>query len=417
MVLNQDVEISVVIPCLDEEAGVGKVVDRAWQGIEATGRSGEVIVVDNGSSDRSAEIAEEAGARVVSENRRGYGSAYLAGISAARGDYIVMGDADETYDLRELGRLVGALRDADLVLGSRFRGRIHRGAMPWAHRVIGNPMLTRLLNLLFGTRLSDTLCGLRAIRRSAVRTLGLNSLGMEFAHEMVIKAAKKKLRIAEVPIDYYPRAGDSKLNTFRDGWRYLRYMLVHAPTFLFLVPGTIVFVAGLAALLVLASGPAEIFGRVWQVHAMIVASAATLVGAQVVQMGIFARSYAFLYGGERDPLVARFSRWLRLEHGLLLGALLFLAGGGLLLAIIVEWARADFGSLEREHPALLGLTLVGLGIQAIFASFFLSLLALPKETLIEERGGSDYRQREVTGPEEKIRVGAEGRGADRRARR
>ena len=406
-----------MIPCLDEEAGVGKVVDRAWRGIEATGRSGEVIVVDNGSSDRSAEVAEGAGARVVSEHRRGYGSAYLTGIAAARGDYIVMGDADETYDFMDLGRLVGALRDADLVLGSRFRGRIHRDAMPWAHRVIGNPMLTRLLNLLFGTRLSDTLCGLRAIRRSAVRTLGLNSLGMEFAHEMVIKAAKKKLRIAEVPIDYYPRAGVSKLNTFRDGWRYLRYMLVHAPTFLFVVPGAIVFVAGLAALLVLAAGPVEIFGRVWQVHAMIVASAATIVGAQVIQIGIFARSYAFLYAGERDPLLARFSRRLRLEHGLLLGAVLFLAGGGLLLAITVEWARGDFGTLEREHPALLGLTLVGLGIQVIFASFFLSVLALPKETLIEEREGSDRRRAELVRTEESVSVGVEGRGADGAARR
>ena len=406
-----------MIPCLDEEAGVGKVVDRAWRGIEATGRSGEVIVVDNGSSDRSVEIAEGAGARVVSEHRRGYGSAYLTGIAAARGDYIVMGDADETYDFMDLGRLVGALRDADLVLGSRFRGRIHRDAMPWAHRVIGNPMLTRLLNLLFGTRLSDTLCGLRAIRRSAVRTLGLNSLGMEFAHEMVIKAAKKKLRIAEVPIDYYPRAGVSKLNTFRDGWRYLRYMLVHAPTFLFVVPGAIVFVAGLAALLVLAAGPVEIFGRVWQVHAMIVASAATIVGAQVIQIGIFARSYAFLYAGERDPLLARFSRRLRLEHGLLLGAVLFLAGGGLLLAITVEWARGDFGTLEREHPALLGLTLVGLGIQVIFASFFLSVLALPKETLIEEREGSDRRRAELVRTEESVSVGVEGRGADGAARR
>ncbi len=404
-----------MIPCLDEEAGVRKVVDRAWRGIEATGRSGEVIVVDNGSSDRSAEIAEEAGARVVSEHRRGYGSAYLTGIAAARGEHIVMGDADESYDFMELGRLVAALGDADLVLGSRFRGRIHQGAMPWTHRVIGNPMLTRLLNLLFGTRLSDTLCGLRAIRRSAVRTLGLNSLGMEFAHEMVIKAAKKKLQIAEVPIDYHPRAGVSKLNTFRDGWRYLRYMLVHAPTFLFVVPGAIVFVVGLAALLVLAAGPAEVFGRVWQVHAMIVASAATLVGAQVIQIGIFARAYAFLYGGERDPLLARFSRWLRLEHGLLLGLLLFLAGGGLLLAITVEWARGDFGALEREHPALLGLTLVGLGIQAIFASFFLSVLALPKETLIEERRGSRSR-REAARPEEVIGVGVEVRDADRAPR-
>src|SRR5919198_2891114 len=206
--------VSIVLPCLDEERAVGQVVDDAWQGVESIGGEGEVIVVDNGSTDRSAEIAEEHGARVVHEPRRGYGSAYLRGLAEAQGEIVVMADADGTYPLTDLRPFVAEIAaGADLALGSRFRGNIHRGAMPWTHRWIGNPLLTAVLNVFFGVRVSDAHCGLRAIRRSVVPRLQLHATGMEFASEMILKAAKRGLRVDDIPIEYRPRVGESKLHT------------------------------------------------------------------------------------------------------------------------------------------------------------------------------------------------------------
>jgi glycosyltransferase involved in cell wall biosynthesis len=379
MARHGDIEISVVIPCLDEEAAIGEVVNWAWEGIDGTGRTGEVIVVDNGSTDRSAEIAEGAGARVVYESRRGYGSAYLRGLAEAEGDFIVMADGDGTYDLRQLGVFVDLLEDGDdLVIGSRFRGRIHRGAMPAAHRWIGNPVLTKILNVFFGIQVSDAHCGLRAIRRTAVPLLELQTTGMEFASEMILKAAKRNLRVGEVPIEYHPRVGESKLNTFRDGWRHLRFMLLHSSTFLFLVPGLTLLVIGLIGMFTLAAGPIEIFGVHFYIHAMIAASTATLVGAQIVQLGVFARSYALLYLNEHDPLMEKLWSKVHLEQGLALGGVLLLAGLGILGGIFAHWAGGGFRALHAEHEALLGLTLIGLGVQTLFGSFFLSVLGLRK---------------------------------------
>jgi glycosyltransferase involved in cell wall biosynthesis len=379
-------EVSVVIPCLNEEAAIGEVVSWAWEGIDAVGRTGEVIVVDNGSTDRSAEVAENAGARVVFEPQRGYGSAYLRGLAEAEGEFIVMADGDGTYDLRQLGEFVDLLEAGDdLVIGSRFRGRIHRGAMPAAHRWIGNPVLTKILNVFFGVRVSDAHCGLRAIRRSSVPLLELQTTGMEFASEMILKAAKRNLRVGEVPIEYHPRVGESKLNTFRDGWRHLRFMLLHSSTFLFLVPGLTLLLLGLIVMFTLAAGPIEIFGVHLYIHAMIAASTATLVGAQIVQLGVFARSYALLYLNEHDPLMEKLWSKVRLEHGLALGTVLLLAGLGVLGGIFAHWAAGGFGALHAEHPALLGLTLVGLGVQVLFGSFFLSVLGLRKHLRFSDR--------------------------------
>ena len=227
-----------MIPCLNEEDAVGTVVDQAWEGITRSGRPGEVIVVDNASTDRSAEVAAEHGATVVREERPGYGSAYLAGLADARGEYIVMGDADETYPLRDLAPFVERLAAGDdLVIGSRFEGTIHGEAMPWLNRHVGNPILTGLLNLLFGVKVSDAHCGMRAVRRDALATLDLHSTGMEFASEMVFKAFRRELRVSEIPIDYYPRVGESKLNRFGDAWRHVKFMLLYSPSWLYFVPG------------------------------------------------------------------------------------------------------------------------------------------------------------------------------------
>jgi glycosyltransferase involved in cell wall biosynthesis len=401
------VVVSVVIPCLNEEAGVAEVVSDAWAGIEASGRHGEVIVVDNGSTDHSVELAEAAGARVVHEPRRGYGSAYLRGLAEAKGEYVVMADADGTYPLSELPAFVELLEGGnDLVLGSRFKGKIHRGAMPWAHRWIGNPILTFILNVFFGVRVSDAHCGMRAIRRSALPRLDLQATGMEFASEMILKASKRKLRVGEIPIEYQPRIGESKLNTWRDGWRHLRFMLLHSSTFLFLIPGLALLLLGLAIMLPLATGPVNAFGVTWYIHAMIAGSLATLVGAQIVQLGLFARSYALLYLNEHDPLLERAFTRVRLEHGLLLGAALSLIGGGILVAIFAEWASGGFRTLGRVHEALLGMTLVGLGMQTLFGSFFLSVLGLRQNVVL----GSEPSvvEREALEERERVSVGAGG---------
>jgi glycosyltransferase involved in cell wall biosynthesis len=370
-------QISVVIPCLNEEEAVGAVVDQAWEGIERSGRPGEVILVDNGSTDSSAAIATEHGATVLSERRRGYGQAYLTGISHARGDYLVMADADGTYPLNELAGFVEALENgSDLVLGSRFEGQIHDGAMPWSNRWIGNPILTGLLNHLFGIRVSDAHCGMRALRRSALPVLDLHSTGMEFASEMVFKAFRRQLAVSEIPIDYFPRTGESKLSRFGDAWRHVRFMLLYSPSWLYFVPGFFLLLLGLAGMLVLATGPVDVFGRTWQIHTMLAFVALTLMGAQVVQLGLFARTYALVHFHEYDQLLDRLRRRVHLEHGLLFGLALVLTGAGVLLAIFIRWAHAGFGALGDEYPTALGVTLVGLGVQTVFGSFFIGLLTM-----------------------------------------
>jgi hypothetical protein len=319
------------------------------------------------------------GARVVAEPRRGYGSAYLTGLEAARGEYVVMGDADETYPLQELGAFVERLADGDdLVMGSRFKGTIHGDAMPFLNRFIGNPILTGMLNLFFGVKVSDAHCGMRAIRRDAAAALDLHSTGMEFASEMVFKAYRRGLKVSEIPIDYYPRTGESKLNRFGDAWRHVRFMLLYSPSWLYLVPGAFMLLLGIAGMVVLAaSGGVDVFGRSWQIHTMLGFVALTLIGAQVIQLGAFARTYARVRIGEHDPLLERVGRRLRLEHGLLAGGALILLGLAGLVAVAVEWALDGFGVLGRSYETALLVTMLGLGIQVVFGAFFLALLTMP----------------------------------------
>jgi hypothetical protein len=372
-------EISFVIPCLNEEEAIGLVVADAADALRALGAAGEVIVVDNASEDRSADVAAAAGARVVFEPRRGYGSAYLTGLSVARGRFVVLTDADGTYDLSALPELVERLRSgADLVLGTRLRGRILPGAMPWTNRFIGNPVLTGMLNLLFHAGVSDAHCGLRALRRDALERLDLTATGMEFASEMVIKAAKNRLRIAEVPITYRPRVGESKLNRVPDAWRHVRFMLVHSATFLFLVPGAAAVFAGLALLLPLAVDP-TLGSRSRTIPAAIAASFLVVLGAQVVQLGVYARTYAALYLGDDEPLLERAWRRFRLEHGLAVSSLVLATGVALTLL-------AHFNASSDPQRGLLGLTLAALGVQGVFSSFFLSILGLSEHANLRARG-------------------------------
>jgi glycosyltransferase involved in cell wall biosynthesis len=367
--------VSVVIPCLNEAENIEQCVEAALQAITLADISGEVIVSDNGSDDASAELAAAAGARVIHEPIRGYGSAYLAGFAAARGDYIVMADADLTYDFNEIPRFLAELdAGADMVIGDRMQN-IHPGAMPWHHRYIGNPLLSRFLNLLFHTGVSDAHCGMRALRRDRLELLDLRATGMEFASEMVVRAAKAKLDIRQFPIEYHPRGGESKLSSFRDGWRHLRFLILHSPRHLFIIPGSAMSALGaLICLTVLAH--ADVFGRRWEVHTLIGGSLLLIIGVQVVTLGLCALAYATYLMGEHDPWFDRMSDRYSLEHGLLLGGVVSLAGAAMIAAIVLEWIERGFGSLADERLAILAATLLVLGIQIVFSSFLLSILGL-----------------------------------------
>jgi glycosyltransferase involved in cell wall biosynthesis len=368
------VAVSVVIPCLNEAESIGQCVTTAQRVLEENGIDGEVVVVDNGSEDGSATLAQLAGARVVEEPRRGYGSAYLAGFAAARGDYIVMIDADLTYDFEEIPRFVQELDGgAELVMGNRMQD-VQPGAMSPLSR-IGNPLLSGFLNLLFRTPISDAHCGMRAIRRDVLPTLALQATGMEFASEMVIRAARGGLEIRELPIALHPREGESKLSPFRDGWRHLRLMLVYHPNFLFLFPGAFVATLG-TILMALVFGGASLFGHSFFIHTLIGGSLLVVVGTQLVGFGLCGRSYAVYQLGDRDPAFERLGKRVKLEHGLLLG-LAFIAAGLAIGAIIVgRWVAHGLGSLSEERVTILAATLLIVGVQIFFTSFLLSLLGL-----------------------------------------
>jgi glycosyltransferase involved in cell wall biosynthesis len=367
--------VSVVIPCLNEAENIEQCVTSAREALVRNGIPGEVVVADNDSDDGSRELAEAAGARVVHEPRRGYGSAYLAGFEVARGEFIVMGDADLTYDFNEIPRFLAELQDgADMVIGDRMKN-IHPGAMPWLHRYVGNPILSGFLNVLFRTGVSDAHCGMRAVRRDKLEQLALRTTGMEFASEMVIRAAKEDLDIRQFAIEYHPRGGESKLSSFSDGWRHLRFLLVHSPNHLFILPGVLMALLGtIVSAMVLAR--VDVLGRQWDIHALIAGALLLVVGTQVVALGLCAHAYGTYFMHERDPWFDRMRARYKLEHGLMLGGGVVLAGLAMVAVIVVEWINRGFGSLGEERLAIVALTLMIVGIQVFFSSFLLSILGL-----------------------------------------
>jgi len=372
------IDISVVMPCLDEEASVGICVAKALEGIRRSGLRGEVIVSDNGSTDKSEAVALAAGARVVHEPHRGYGNAYLKGFSEARGRYIVMGDSDNTYDFSVLDTLVEPLtRGADYVLGSRFGGEIKKGAMTFSHRYIGNPILTRILNRFFGLRSSDAHSGMRAFTREAYERMALRCEGMEFASEIVIKAGRAKLKVTEVPIVYHPRVGETKLNTFRDGWRHLRFMLLLCPQWLYIIPGLVLFALGMIGQTIVLEGGLTIGHRNLDVHFSALFALMAILGSQALIFGTFARAYAATLGLEFE---GRLTRWVHedftLERGLVAGGILFLFGFVIDLIVLSDWLSNHMGALNAMKPALFAMTFMVLGVQVVFGSFFLTLFRM-----------------------------------------
>ena len=289
-----------------------------------------------------------------------------------------MADADLTYDFNEIPRFVSELNDgAELVMGDRM-DNIQPGAMPWLHRYVGNPLLSGLLNFFFRTGVKDAHCGMRALRRDVLPRLDLRTTGMEFASEMVIRASKEHLKIAEFPIEYHPRGGESKLSSFRDGWRHLRFLLVHSPTHLFIIPGAVLAVLGVLIAGLAGSG-LEIFGRTWGIHALILGTLLMVVGTQVVALGLCAHAYGTYFMGEKDPWFDRMRARFRLEHGLMLGGLFMLIGLAMGAVIVATWIAHGFGSLSKEYLAVVSASFLIVGIQIFFSSFLLSILGLRRQ--------------------------------------
>ena len=401
---TEAVDVSVVIPCLNEANSLGTCIEKAQKAFADAGLRGEVVIADNGSTDGSVEIAKQAGARVVPVAQRGYGSALKAGIRAARGAFIVMGDADDSYDFSEVPRFVEEWRRGnEVVMGNRFEGEIKPGAMPWHHKYIGNPGLTALLNVLFRTGIGDSHCGMRGFTRDVFERMDLRSSGMEFASEFVIKAAQIGAKTSEIPITLWKdkRGRPPHLRSFRDGWRHLRFMLLYAPNWLFLLPGGLLMAVGLALVFWLLPGPRTMgHNVVLDVHTMIFGVIFTLLGAQILAIGAFAKVFSYAERFDRNTVsLKRVLKRVSLEKGLLLGGLLFVAGFAGCAYIAWQWAASGFGPLAQVRGVLFWSMWLFLGVQIVFSSFFLSMLGISRGTYIGDYDLSPEQRLEPAGTE------------------
>ena len=366
--------VSLIIPTMNEAETICECIQRARAVFEAMDIDGEILVSDS-SIDGTSDRASSCGARVVSPLKLGYGNAYLAGFEQAQGDYIVLMDGDLTYDPRAIKEMLSILMsgDFDMVMGSRLNGKILPGAMPALHRYIGNPFLTWLLNLLFSAGISDAHCGLRAITRPALKSLNLRSGGMEFASEMVIEASRKGMRIAEVPITYYPRRGSSKLSSFSDGWRHLRFMMLYRPVPFLLFPGLLALALGLAltSVVYLQGG--------FRMHSFILGGLLLIMGYQMLLAGIYFGAFGVAYGVSGSSIIKKLMSYHSLEKELLAGILLLALGVALGVQVLLGWRATGFGTLDAVQSAMIAMILFILGIQTIFSGMFISLLLLNNE--------------------------------------
>jgi glycosyltransferase involved in cell wall biosynthesis len=380
-IAEETVEVSVVMACLNEEASIARCIDKAKKALADGGIKGEVVVADNDSDDDSAAVARTHGARVVHEPRRGYGSAYQCGIEAARGKYIVIGDADDTYDFSAIEQFVRPLRDGyDFVIGNRFRGGMARDAMPKLHKYVGNPILSAVLRGMFKTSIGDAHCGMRSFTREAYDKMELQTTGMEFASEMVIHAARARLKMLEIPITYGRRVGESKLRTLRDGWRHLRFMFLYSPDHLFIIPGVILFVIGFAVMAALVRGPVIIHGRPFDIHFMLVGGFLTIVSVQILCLGVLAKAYSFTEHFQKDDrLITWLLKHFTLERALVVGLTgvivgLIFAGG-----VVLKWILSGFGELEATRPLFFGSVIFVNSLQFTFSSFLFSMMTIQKK--------------------------------------
>lgn len=380
-----DVEISIVIPCLNEEQTLKGVIDTAKQALAKYGYKGEVVVADNGSSDRSREIATENGARVVEAPLKGYGSALTSGIEGSLGKFVIVGDADGSYDFMEIDRFVEKWKaGAEFVMGTRLKGVIDPGAMPNSHRYLGTPVLTMLINMFFGTHISDCNCGMRGIAKTSFMKLHVHATGMEFASEMIIKASLLKLKSAEVPTSLHVDKRDRRphLNTWRDGWMHLRFILTYAADRLFLIPGLLMIALGLAGFGLLWKEPKIIFGLFMDYHFLFPSSLLLIIGFQCLQFTVWAKTYTGL--ANYNPQMAQLLHFITFERGIVFGLLCLLAGLAINLLIVAEWLSTYGKGLFAIRPAIIALTLMAIGAQVCFGAFFMSILRIPQRRIIHE---------------------------------
>lgn len=384
-----ELELSVVMPCLNEADTLEICVKKAQTALKEFDISGEIIIADNGSTDGSQDIAEQLGARLIHVDEKGYGAALMGGIGAARGRYVIMGDADDSYDFTEIPRFVEKLREGyDLVMGCRLPwggGTIMPGAMPWKHRWIGNPVLTTIGRLFFKSSVSDFHCGLRAFRREAYTEIDPRTTGMEFASEMVIKATLKKMKIAQIPITLYPdgRSGKPHLRSWRDGWRHLRFMLMYSPRWLFLIPGLIMFLLGGVLGSVLLVRGIRIGDIIFGTNTLLICSMSVLVGFQLILFAAFTKIFAISEGLlPQDIRLIKLNKYFNLEIGVLAGLVVTLVGFGLIVSAFLYWRAYDYGPIsypDSLRMVIPGITAFTLGIQIIFSSFFMSILGMKRK--------------------------------------
>jgi hypothetical protein len=383
---TQRIELSVVLPCLNEAETLAVCIDKARESLRRLNVVGEVVVADNGSTDGSQDIALGRGARVIDVPRRGYGAALLAGITAASGEYVLMADADDSYALDDLGDFVAALRGgSELVMGNRFLGGIQAGAMPFLHRYLGNPVLSRLGRLFFDIPVRDFHCGIRAFRRDRMLALGLRTSGMEFASEMVVRSSLANLRITEVPTTLRPdgRGRSPHLRTWRDGWRHLRFLLAFSPRWLLYYPSLALQIVGLLGVLWLAVGP-QVVGQIgFGPHSMLACATMFVLGMQGLGLAVVARSYAGHLGLlSPSPRLARVVSLCSLERGLLAGGLLFALGVGCFGAALTSWGASGFGALDLANTLrlpIIGMMLTVTGFQVVTVSFTLALTRIGED--------------------------------------
>jgi glycosyltransferase involved in cell wall biosynthesis len=382
-VVKHPLEVSILMPCLNEAETIGRCVDRARESIARLDIRAEILVADNGSTDGSQEIAFAHGAKVVRVEEPGYGAAIRGGVAASSSRYIIMGDADESYDFAEFPSILDRLRVGDdLVMGNRFAGGIDKGAMPWSHRWIGNPVLSLTGRIFFSSRVRDFHCGLRGFSVDAFRRMRLNTTGMEFASEIVVKASLASMRVSEVPISLHKdgRSRPPHLRTWRDGWRHLRFLLLFCPRWLFLIPGLALMLLGSAMTLWLVGGTRHIGSVGLDIHTMLVTGVFALIGYELILFGAFIKVFGMRAGFlPSDRMVERFFRVATLEKGLLAGAILTATGSALVLIAVVSWGRGGYGALDTQasmRPLIVAVLLIAGGVQTIFASFVMSMLGI-----------------------------------------
>ena len=372
--------VSIIIPCMNEEKTIGICIKKALSTLVQEGLEGEIIVSDN-STDNSRHIAEKLGAKIVVPESKGYGKAFQEGFRHASGKYILLVDADDTYDLRDLPKFLKPLmvNEVDFVMGTRLKGAIKKNSMPWLHRYIGNPILTSTLNELFKTHLSDAHCGMRSITREAYDKLDIKSDGMEFASEMIIEGARKKLRITEIPITYYPRLTPSKLHSWGDGWRHLRFMMLYNPTPFLSIPGFLLLLLGIFLTVILSiRGDVE----TTSLHSFILGSMLLIIGAQMIATGVYMKVYGIVHNRiDKTGITSKLLDYHSLEFGLLFGIFLFFAGLVWGSGVFLKWINSGYGSLSEVGTAVASMTMAALGIQVIFSTLIISIFLLEEKEI------------------------------------